>query len=252
MPFHPGRAFPGDNIPDAVRQVTGAQIRRLNRHFQPRILKVAGMIICPGHFQFLPQDSRDLPGDSQNTLAVRSVGCNRDVENILVQPHHRSDIRPGLGIFRQFQQAVYFRSGIQVLIQPQFISAAEHSLGRNPVQRFRLDGNPAGQLRSVQCGGGMHPCEYIRRAGHNLFCTQFSAVDLANEQMRAFDRFAGYDLPNHDAAHFRAQLCQFLNFKSASEELFLQFLSADIYIHILLQPAERCNHFSFPPYGLSP
>ena len=242
VPLHPPGALPGGDVPYAVGQVPGAQIRRLHGHLQAFIFVFAGMVVRPGHFQFLAQDGRHFPGDAEHALAVRPVRGHGDVEQVFVQPGYRLDVLPGHRVLRQVQQAVFLRTGIQVLVQPQLFSAAQHAFGGNPVQGLRLDGDPAGQGRPVQGRGRVHAGVDVRRAGYDLLRALVAAVDLAGEQVRAFHRFAAGDLAHDDAADLRSQLFQFFHFKSAPEKLFLQLLGADVDIHVFLQPAERCNH----------
>ena len=67
---HPPRALPDRDVPHAVSQVTGAQIRRFHLHIQVRKYVIRRFVVRRGHFQFHAQRRSHFPGDAQDALAV--------------------------------------------------------------------------------------------------------------------------------------------------------------------------------------
>ena len=128
MPAHPPGAFPGGDIPNPMAQIPRTEILVQDGYLQAGILIIRGMEIRPGHFQFLPQHGRHLPGNPQNALAVRPVGSHGDVEQIIVQSHHGFDIRAGHRILRQIHQAVDLRAGIQIVVKAKLLTGTEHTV----------------------------------------------------------------------------------------------------------------------------
>ena len=76
---------------------------------------------------------------------------------------------PGDGILGQVEQAVDLSAGIQVVVQAQFLTAAEaRPLDSTPIRGLALNADAAGQRGAVQSGGGVHALVDVRSAGGDL------------------------------------------------------------------------------------
>ena len=102
-------------------QIPGTKLRRLHPDAQIRVGIFALRIIRGRHVQGLVQSGGHLPGDAQNRLAVRPVGGDGDIKEIIVQPRDLADVRAGDGVCGQIQQPVDLRAGIQVVVEPQLL-----------------------------------------------------------------------------------------------------------------------------------
>ena len=230
-----------------MSQVTGTQIWRFNGNIQSGENVVADRVVGGGHLQFLARHCGNLPCNAQDALAVRTVRCNKNIENIVVHADNFADICSRNRILRQIHEAVDLRAGIQVVVQAQFLTGAKHTVRRNPLQGLGFDGDSAGQRGIVQRGRRMHARVDIRRAGHDLDRVAVgTAVHLADLQVCAFHRFAGEYLTHDHAADLLPQVDQLFHFKTAAEQLFSQFFRRNINIHIFLQPAVRYFHLLSP------
>ena len=244
-PHPPGRLARGD-IAHIVPQIPGAKLRRLHPDAQAGIDIGALRIIRGGHVQGLIQRGSHLPGDAQNRLAVRPVGGDGDIKEIIVQPRDLADVRAGDGIPGQLQQAVDLRAGIQIIVEPQLLAGAEHAVGGLAPHGLCLDGDAAGQRGAVQSGGRMHTGIYIGCAGDDLDVPAvFAAIHLANEQMGALHGRAFLHLAHHHAPDAGGKVDELLHLKAAVKEPCLQLLGGNVDVHILLEPAERYFH-GFP------
>ena len=164
-----------------------------------------------------------------------AVGGDGDVKDIVVESHDLLNRRAGNGVLRQVEQTVDLRAGVKIIVQTQFLAAAEHAVGLNAHQGLGLDGDAAGQRGAVQRGGGVHTGIDIGCAGRDLdVVTIVTAVHLADVQMRSLLRDALGHNTDNDLGDLTAEVDQLLNLKAAAEELVLQLLRSDININILL------------------
>ena len=105
----------------------------------------------------LASDGGDLAGDAQNGLAVRAVGGDGDVEDVVIQTHHRGNVGAGDGILGQDEQTVDLRTREQVLVQAQLLTGAQHAVGLHALHLAGLDLDAAGQGGAIQRSGHAVP-----------------------------------------------------------------------------------------------
>ena len=67
----------------------------------------------------------------RTALAIGTVGGDGDVKNVIIQADNFLNGSAGNGILGQVEQAVDLSAGIQVVVQAQFLTAAEHAIGLN-------------------------------------------------------------------------------------------------------------------------
>src|SRR5699024_5274066 len=184
----------------------------------------------------------------QHTLAVGTVGGNGNIKDIIVQAHHLLDGGAGNGILGQVQQTVHLGAGVQVLVQAQFLAAAEHTVGLHAHQGLGLDLDAAGQCGAVQSRRRVHTRVDVGRTGGNLdVMAVVAAIHLADVQVSPLlGHTLGDDTDNHfvDAG---GQVDEFFYLETAVEELFLQFFGGNVDLYILFQPAEWYFHSRLPP-----
>ena len=245
---HPAGRGARRDVVHVVADIPRAEIRRFHRDGKARVGGVGLGIVQGGHLQGLVQHGGHFPGDAQDALAVGTVGGDGDIKDIVVQPHHLLDGRAGDGVLGQVQQAVHLGAGIEVLVEAQFLAAAEHAVGFHTHQRFCLDLDPAGQRGAVQGGGGVHARVNVGRTGGDLdIVAVLAAIHLADVQVGALLRNALGDHTHNNLVDIGGQIDELLHLKATVEEFFLQLLGGDINVYILFQPAEWYFHSRLPP-----
>ena len=232
---HPARGLARCDVAYIVADIARAEILRLNADGEARLGVIADGVVGGGHFERLFQNSCNLAGNAQHALAIGAVGGDRDVKDIIVESHNLLNRRAGNGVLRQVEQAVDLRAGVKIIVQTQFLTAAEHAVGLNAHQGLGLDGDAAGQRGAVQCGGGVHTRVNVGRTGGNLNIVAIvTAVHLADVQMRSLLRDALGHNTDNDLGNLTAEVDQLLDLKAAAEEFILQLLRGDINVNILL------------------
>ena len=154
----------------------------------------------------------------------------------------------GNGILGQVQQTVHLGTGIQVIVQTQFLAAAEHTVGFHAHQGLCLDLDAAGQRGAIQSGGRVHARVNVGRTGGDLdIMAVVTAIHLADVQVGTLlGHTFGNDTHDH-LVNIGGQIDQFLHLKAAVKELAFQFLGGDVDLYILFQPAEWYFHSRLPP-----
>ena len=125
---HPGRGRADLHIVDVVRHISRAQIRCLDRDLEAVLLHGCLMIADGRLFQRLVQDCCDLTGDPEDTLAVRAVRGDRDIEDPVVQAKDRLHVCAWFCIVRQNQQPVVTGARVEILPDAKLGPGAEHSV----------------------------------------------------------------------------------------------------------------------------
>ena len=246
--LHPlGRLVIAD-IVDAVGCITGAEFRRFHTDLEAFEFIIRAFVIGGGHLQGLVQGSRHFSGHAENGIAVRTVGRQGDIKDIIIEADHLRNGCAVDAVFGQVQQAIDFGTGEQVLIESQFFTGAEHAVGHMALHFTCLDMDAAGQGGVVQGRDRLHALIYIGGAGADLdVFAVFARVDLAQEEMGPFLGHALGHFADHDTVEITCQVDQFLYFKAAAEQDVLKLPGAAVYIYIFFQPAERYSHDLIPP-----
>ena len=170
------------------------------------------------HLQGLVQHSGDLAGNAEHALAVGTVGRDGDIKDVVVKADNFLNRRARDGVLRQIEQAVDLGTRVQVVVQPQFLTAAQHTIGLNAHQGFGFDLDAAGQRGAVQRGGGVHTRVNVGRTGGNLnIVAILAAIDLADVQVGTLlGDTLGHDTDD-DLRNLAAQVDEFLDLKAAAE-----------------------------------
>ena len=156
MALHPAGSLAHADVAHIVCHVAGAQVRSLHLDGDGRIRLADGLVVHCGHVQGLAQNGSHLTGNTQNRLAVRAVGGDGDIKDIVVQTHHGSNVGAGDRILGQNEQTVDLRAREQIIVQPQFCAGAQHTVGLHALHLAGLDGDAAGQSGAIQCLSLIH------------------------------------------------------------------------------------------------
>ena len=229
MALHPAGRLTHPDVTDIVCHVAGAQVGSLHLHGDGGIGIADGLVIHGGHVQGLAEDGRDLPCDAQNGLAVRAVGGDGDIEDVVIQTDHRCDVGAGDAVFGQDEQTVDLRTGEQVIVQAQLLAGAEHTVGLNALHLAGLDLDAAGQGGAIQSGGHTVAQLHVGGTGADAdIVAVVAAVHHTLGQVGALLLFHLHDLTDDHLADACIQRDQLFDLKTAGEELLLQFLSRDV------------------------
>ena len=231
MALHPAGRLAHPDVADVVCHVAGAEVRSLHLHADRLVSVADGVVVHGGHVQGLAEDSGHLAGDAQHGLAVGTVCGDGDVEDVVIQTHHRGDVGAGDGVLGQDEQAVDLRTREQVIVQAQLLAGAEHTIGLDALHLAGLDLDAAGQGGAVQSGRHAVAQLHVRRTGADADVVAIlAAVHDALGQMGAFLRLHLHDLAHDDLADAGVQRDEFLDFKTAGEKLFFKLLCGNVNI----------------------
>ena len=177
----------------------------------------------------------NLARNAEHTLAVGAVGRDGNIKNVVVKADDLLNGRAGDSVLRQIEQAVDLGTGVQIIVQAQFLTAAQHTVGLDAHQGLRLDFYASGQRGAVECGGGVHTGVDVGCAGGNLdVVAVLAAVNLADVQMGPLLRDTLGHNTDNDLGDLAAEVDQLLDLKAAAKELVLKLLRGDVDVNILL------------------
>ena len=153
MALHPAGRLAHADVAHIVCHVAGAQLRCLHLDGDGSVRLADGLVVHGGHVQGLAQNRSHLAGDAQNRLAVRAVGGDGDIKDVVIQTHHGGDVGAGDRVLGQDEQTVDLRAREQVIVQAQLLAGAEHTVGLHALHLAGLDLDAAGQGGAIQRSG---------------------------------------------------------------------------------------------------
>ena len=232
MAPHPAGRFAHADVADVVGHIAGAEVRGFHLDGNGLVGVADGLVIHGGHVQGLAEDGRDLAGDAQNGLAVRAVGGDGDIEDIVIQTDHGGDIGAGHAVFGQDEQTVDLGTGEQILVQAQLLAGAEHTVGLHALHLAGLDLDAAGQGGAIQSRGHAVAQLHVGGTGANADLVAVSAaVHHTLGQVGALLLFHLHDLADDHLADAGIQRDELFHLETAGEQLLLQFLCGNIDIN---------------------
>ena len=156
-----------------------------------------------------------LARQADDAQAVRAVGGDLEVRDVVVQTEHLPDVLAHRGAPGQEQDTVLARIGHAAVRQAELLERAHHAVGRHAAQLALGDLDPAGQGGLVQRDRadladrfGRH----VGRAGDDLDGLFLAHIELADFEMvgvRMVDD--GQDLAGHDVFDLRAEVVDLLD-----------------------------------------
>ena len=232
MALHPAGRLTHADVADIVCHVAGAQLRCLHLDGDGSVRLADCLIVHGGHVQRLAQNSRHLAGNAQNGLAVRAVGGDGDIEDVVIQTHHRSNIGAGDRVLGQDEQAVDLRAREQIIVQTQLCAGAQHTVGFHALHLASLDGDAAGQGGAIQCGRHAIAQLHVGSTGADADLVAVgTAVHHTLGQVGALLLFHLHDLTDDHLADAGIQRNELFHLETAGEQLLLQFLCGNIDIN---------------------
>ena len=232
MALHPAGRLAHADVADVVCHIARTQVGRFHLDGDGRIRLADSLVVHGGHVQRLAQDGSDLAGDAQNGLAVRAVGGDGDVEDVVIQTHHRGNVGAGDGVLGQDEQAVDLRAREQVIIEAQLLTGAQHTVGFHALHLAGLDLDAAGQGGAIQRSGHAVAQLHVGSTGADTdIMAVVAAVHHALGQVSALLLFHLHDLAYHHFADAGIQRDQLFHFKAAGEQLLLQLLGGNVDIN---------------------
>ena len=230
--LHPTGRLTHADVAHIVCHVAGAQLRCLHLDSDGSVRLADDLVVHGGHVQRLAQNRSHLAGNAQNGLAVRAVGGDGDIEDVVVQTHHRGNVGAGNRVFGQDEQAVDLRAREQVVVQTQLFAGAQHTVGLHALHLAGLDGDAAGQSGAIQCGGHTITQLHVGGTGADADLVAVSAaVHHTLSQVGALLLFHLHDLADDHLADASIQRNELFHFEAAGEQLLLQFLCGNIDIN---------------------
>jgi len=232
MALHPAGRLAHADVAHIVCHIAGAQVRCLHLDGDGRIRLTDGLVVHGGHVQGLAQNGSHLTGNAQNRLAVRAVGGDGDIKDIVIQTHHGGNIGAGDRVLGQNEQAVDLRAREQVVVQTQLFAGAQHTVGLHALHLAGLDLDAAGQGGAIQSSG--HAVAQLHVGGTGADADVVAVVAAVHHtlgQVGALLLFHLHDLADDHLADACIQRDQLFDLKAAGEELFLQFLRSNVDIY---------------------
>ena len=167
-----------------------------------------------------------LTGDAPYRLTVGEVRSNGDVPDLIIKIQHGLDVSTRDGILLQDENAVNASTFIPSIINTQFFTRAEHTVGGGTEKLTIFNGNNLSLSTIHSCAmesnGDVVTCMNIGGAGHDLNIFAISpAVDMANLQMLGILHFFNSsEFTHYNAAHIGGGAFFLLNFQTAGEQGF--------------------------------
>ncbi len=163
---------------DLPPQHPGTRLRRLDPPGD-RAKHAAGRQRRPGRPRTQPPQpgSGQVPRNAAHPQRIPTVGRDADLHQRIVQPREGGVSLPGLGAFRQFDDAV------MVLAQPQFALAHQHAGRLHAADLARLQRDAGGgNQRARRREHGRHAGAGIGRAAHHLNRRPGAQADATHAQ----------------------------------------------------------------------
>ena len=187
------------------------------------------------------QGHRDLPGDTQDALAVGAVGGNLEIDDHIVKAQDLPHI--GTGVLPQDEDAVDLRAGVVGLPQAQLLPGAEHPLGGQAPQFAALDMGAVRQPGIVQGGGDQRPLKHIVGAGDDLDGGAAAHIHAAQLQLIGVGMLPEPEDPGGDHVfHGLRQVLDIFHFETRHDHPVAQFLDRNRDIDVASEPIEGYFH----------
>ena len=229
-----------------MSDITRTKIRSRYADVEIDLFAGFGEIKC-GLLNGLAEDSRNFPCDTEDALAVRSVGCDGNIENIIVKAENGLNIASGNAVFGKDKEAVVSCTGEHILSNADLNTRAEHA-ERIVTSELALADRHEALDSLVILGCCVNLCadksQRILAARLYIICTAadlkhavLTCINSAKMKMRAFYGFAGLYFTYNDLADVLAYFVFFLHFESAAEEFFFKHIRSNVNINIIFKPA---------------
>ena len=204
---HPGRRRRNADIPDHACGITRAEVSVLNDD----LCQISNIAFCFSpdsrfmQFQLFPERDSCFSGQTNHAQAVRAVGCNLEINNVIVQAHFDRHVISRLIVALEDQNTVF--NGIWKIMccGTQFLIGAKHAIGFHPAEGLRFDLNSAGKERIVQGNRNEISLLHILGTGADLNSSALPHIHLADPHMVGI-RVADYlshsadkDIPHRQA-----------------------------------------------------
>ena len=158
-------------------------------------------------YQLFPERDSCLSGQTDHAQAVRAVGCNLEIDNVIVQTHFDRHVISRLIVTLENQNTVFDGIGKIMCRSTQLLVGAKHAIGFHPAEGLRIDFDSTGKERIVQGNRNEISLLYILGAGADLNRSALPHIHLANPHMvgiRVADYFS-YST-NEDVFHRQAEI----------------------------------------------
>ena len=204
-------------------------------------------IVKSRFLDWFSENRSNLSCDTEDTLAVRTVCGDGDIEDIVIETQDRLDIRTRNAVFRKNEKSVITGTREHILGNTDLYTGAEHTVGIVS-SKFSLSDRHDTFHSDVILGSGIYlrtdQGERIFSTGSDIICTaadlkrsMLSGIYLAKMQVGAFDRLTGHDFTNDDIADVVADFIFFFYLETAGEEFLLEHIRGNVDIDIIFQPA---------------
>ena len=185
---------------------------------------------------------RNFPCDTENTLAVGSVGSYRNIEDIIVNAEDGLNVRSDLCIVREHKESVVACTRVHVLTHTELRTGAEHTEGIISAKLALTDRHDTLNRFVILSGriyGSAHERErellsrsHIIGAAGDLMLLS-AVVNLAERKVCTLDGLAALNKSDDYFADVPADFIFLFYFESAREKLFLKLVRSNVYINII-------------------
>ena len=133
--------------------------------------------------QCFPECHSSFTGKPDHAEAVRPVGRDLKINNMIIKPQFHRHILAGCIITLENQNPVFYSVREIVLGHTELPERTEHTVRRDTAQRLGFDFNAARQERSIQCSRNQVALMHILCTGADLNGVSVSDVNLTNPHM---------------------------------------------------------------------
>ena len=201
--------------------------------------------------EFFTQNNRDFTRNTNDRVAVGTVGQNREINQHVIHSQNVPHIGTGLPVAFQNQNAVNLCAGIIPFFQAEFLTGTHHAVRRQATKFTTLDMNAIGQMRVVQCTGNQRTFKNVLCTGDDLDFLFSADIDLAYPELVCVGMvFHLHDTADDDIAHSCGKVDHLLDLESAHCHFIAKDLRRYVNINIAFQPIQRYFHFTCLPFLL--
>ena len=193
------------------------------------------------HDEVLVQHGAGFPGQAPDGQAVRAVGQDLEVDDVVAEAEDLLDVGAGLHVLEDLDDALVADVGVQARGHVQLGAGAQHAHGHLATHLALLD-LATRQVRAVQRRRHAHALMHVGRAANDLYRLSLAHIHHADVQVvRIGVIHAAHHVTHDHLVELRAGLLDALDAGAGHDHAGGVVLRAHVDVHIFLEPLH--GHF---------
>ncbi len=242
---HPSGGRPDFYIFYHSRNISGAKHGILNINLY-HVLRTPFAFLLYGKLGIFERDivcRRRFPGNADNAVTVRTIGCNFKFHNVILQIHCFCNVKPQFHRLRKQVNTIFRCFGEIVTVKAKLLNGAHHAFGNHAAEIAGINFRSVSQHGMIQCNRHVIPFFYIRRAGNNRQFLPAANFDFAYHQLIRMGMFFNLvDAAGHNVFDFAAHRYSPFYLGTAHRHIFHKIFQIRRHRRIFFQPRHRYIH----------